>query len=279
MLDDEIGTVSVVDGFSEGRLDLFRDVEIVEDGHLSVVLFHDTHFVWGYQAHIVFHLFIYGLVVHVDAVVSGVEQVAQQRHGPAGLLIYDLRSLCGLLYFGDGILPSFDERLELIVQLGHSFSFGRCSDDDAHVFGFDALEQLFQPGPFFALLDFRRYGDLVVEGHEHDITSREAQLAGQAGALGRDGFLHHLHEYLLSLVQRVLHASVLLQVGQFAGFADGEEVFAVAHHLFQVFLIRAELGAEVEVVQEGVFRVAYVNETGVKSGHQFPHFCHVDVAH
>ena len=76
----KISAMFVIDGFSEARLYLLCDVEIVEDRHLACVQFHDVGFVGRNHRYIVFHLVVDRLVVYIDVLVSGVEQVSYQGH-------------------------------------------------------------------------------------------------------------------------------------------------------------------------------------------------------
>ena len=59
----------------------------------------------------------------------------------------------------------------------------------------------------------------------------------------------------------------------------GEQLFPVAEHLFEVFLVRAVLQPQVEVVEEGVLFGPYVNEAGVQSRHELFHASQIDVPH
>ena len=77
MLDDEVGASFVVDGASEARFQLLGDVEVVEDGYIAFVELHDVSLFRSYHADIAVNLIEDLRVVDVDAVVSGVEEVAQ----------------------------------------------------------------------------------------------------------------------------------------------------------------------------------------------------------
>ena len=138
---------------------------------------------------------------------------------------------------------------------------------------------MFQTTPFFTFLDLCRYGHSVVKGNQHEVASCEAEFARQTGALRVDGFLHNLYHNLLTHLQRVGDAAFLGQCRLDGGFLDGVEFLAVADYLFQVFFIRAKLRAQVKIMQECDTLGADIHETGVQSGHQLFHLCHVDVAH
>ena len=142
MLNNHVGTVLVVHGFSESRLNLFGYVEIVEDGHLSVIEFYDFCFFGCNHLDIFPYLFVDGVIVDMDAVIGGVEQVAQHGHCPARFFAHQLWAFCCFLELGNGIVPFFYQSFELVVQFCHSFSFGRGTYYNAHVFGLDTLNQL-----------------------------------------------------------------------------------------------------------------------------------------
>ena len=165
MLDNEIGTPLVVYRLAKRRFQLFGDVEIVENGHRTIVTFYDVLLVGGYQTNIVLHLIVDVVVVDVNAVIGGVEDVAQQCYGTTGFLETQLGSLGGLLGLGDTIFPALHQHLHLCVQLRHTLAFGRCTNNNTEVLGADALNKLFQTGTFLAFLDFRRNRDLIPKGH------------------------------------------------------------------------------------------------------------------
>ena len=60
---------------------------------------------------------------------------------------------------------------------------------------------------------------------------------------------------------------------------NGEEYLAVAYYLFQVFLKRIKLTAQIKIVQESYALGTDINEACVESGHQLLHLCHIDVTH
>ena len=93
-------------------------------------------------------------VVHVNSVIGGVEEVAQQCHGSCLLLIDELRGLCGLLYTGNHVLPSAQQRLKFLIKLGSALAFSHGADDDAKILGLHALHQLLESRALFAALNF-----------------------------------------------------------------------------------------------------------------------------
>ena len=152
-----------------------------------------------------------------------------------------MRALLGLLHLGDGIHPSLVQDLQLAVELGYALAFSYGSDDDTAVLGFDAVDELLESCSFFTAFDLGGYRDLVAKGQQDEIAAGKAQLARQARTLGGDRLLDNLHEHFLSLFERLLHAAVLLQVGQARGFVKGEEAPAVALYLLEILSVGIKL--------------------------------------
>ena len=171
MLNNQVGTTFIGNGPSERGLDLLGDAEIVKDGKLAFIQLYDIGPFRGDEGDVVLDFVEYGLVVHVYALERGVEQVAQQAYGTAGFLVDERGELGGFLDFHHGVFPVFDQYFKFSVEFGHALAFGHRADDDAEVLGLDAHEQLLQACPFFARLNFLRYGNLVVERDEYQVSS------------------------------------------------------------------------------------------------------------
>ena len=73
VLDNHVGSVTVVDRLAEARLYL---LEVVEDWNFTRIEFHDTRFFRSDKRYVVFYFLEYLLVIHVDILVARVEQVA-----------------------------------------------------------------------------------------------------------------------------------------------------------------------------------------------------------
>ena len=87
MLDNQIGSALVVDRLAERQLQLLRNIEVVEDGHLARVQLNDVLFLGRDNLNIVLDLLEDLLVVDIDAVVGGVEKVTEQCHGASCLFM------------------------------------------------------------------------------------------------------------------------------------------------------------------------------------------------
>ena len=84
------------------------------------------------------------LVVDINILVGGVEEVTQHGYGSSCFLIDELWSFLGFLHFLECVLPSLDEHLELSIELGYSFALSDGSYDDAAVLGLNAVDELFE---------------------------------------------------------------------------------------------------------------------------------------
>ena len=279
VLDDEVGPMLVGNRLSERRLDLARNVKVVEDGQFALVSLDDVGPVGCDEFHVVAYLLEDVFIVDIDVLVGRVEEVAQQSHRAACLLCHQYGEVLGLHALAHGLLPLSYQNLHLVVQFLDALFLGDGTDNDAEALGLDALDDLFEPCPFLARLDFARHIDLVTERHQHEVATREGELAGEARSLGADGFLDNLYQYLLSQLQGVLHAAVLGQVRLSRHLAYGEEVFAVVQHTLQVFLLRVELQSQIEIMKKRVAFVADVHKAGIQARHQFTHLGQIDIAH
>ena len=105
MLYDKICAMFVVNGFPKTRFNLFGDVEVIKDWHLTRIEFYDVYLIWGDHRYIVPHFLENVFIVHIDVLVGWVEQVAQQRHSPTRFLEYQVRSLLRFLHLFDSFFP------------------------------------------------------------------------------------------------------------------------------------------------------------------------------
>ena len=279
VFDNQISTMFVVYRFSKARLELLGYIEIVENGYRAVIELNDILLFGCDESQIVLDFVVDAAVVYMDAVVSGIEEIAQQCYGPAFLLEAELWSLCGLLYFANHVFPTLQQYLQLGIKFSCALSLGYCTYNNTEILWLDALNKLFQSATFFALLDFGRNRNTVLERNEHQITAGKTQLAGEAWTLGVNRFLYNLYQYFLTNLQGVGNAAILFKFWLDVGFLDRVELLAVAHYLFQIFLVRVKLSSQIKIMQECNTFGSDINETSVKSWHQLLDLCHINVAH
>ena len=278
-LDNEIGSVLVVDGLAETRFQLFGHIVVVEDRHRPVIEFHDVLLLWCNHPEVVPDVLINTAVVDVNAVIGRIEQITKQGYSAAFLLKAYLWALGGFLYLRDAILPAFQKNLHLGIKLCCTLAFSHRTHDDTEVLGLDALDELFQSAALFAALDFRGNGNAVFKGYQHQVSACEAEFACQARTFRVDRLLDNLYEHFLSHLEGGGDAAVFLEFGLDVSFLNRVELLAVAHDLFQVFIVRVELSPQVEKMQKGHAFGSDINETSVEARHQLFHFRHIDVAY
>ena len=214
---------------------------------------------------------MYGLEVFV-------EEVAQHTFDAAFLLKYE-RGGRLTLRLGAGVLPAFQQRLELVVELGNPLAFGRGAHDYAEIFWLDRGDELAQAHLLLGGLDFLRDGDLVAKGDEDHEAAGEVDLGGESRTFRRDGFFDNLHQQLASRLQLVGDCAVLVNLGFHLHARQHGHVPAVGKRLLEKLAVGGEVGPEVEIVQKGVFFVSHIHECGIEARHKLFYFCQIDVAH
>ena len=205
------------------------------------------------------------------------EHVAQDAYD-AALLLEDQRGDFGMSGFGDGFLPALQQCLDLAVELGHGFAFGRSADDDAEIFRPDAFHKVAQAQLFGSGFDFLRDGDFAREWYEDHVSACEGYLGGKPGAFGRDWLFDDLHQQFLSDGELVGDGAVLVDVGEQLHFLElWQRSRGGGQQLFDEGGIGREMRSKVEVMKEGVLFVADVDKCGVEARHELLHFGRIDV--
>ena len=213
----------------------------------------------SYGCYIVPYLLEDILVVDIDTVVSGVEDIAKQGHGTAGLFVDQLWDFLGLLGLGNGVFPTLDESLHLLVELCPL----RLPSADVRTitpkFLLDALDKLFQTGSLSLFLIFDETGNFVIEEHQYHKASSQTQLGCRSRPLVEIGSLTACTNSSTAAVSgwsvRCLRPG---GSGSLVALEMGVEFLLVASYLFQVFFVRAVLSTQVKMVQESITLRAYI---------------------
>ena len=169
VFNNEVCAALVVNGTSKTRLNLLGYVEIVENGHIAFVQLDNACFFWGNQRDVIMDLVVDLRIVNMDAVIGGVEQIAQQCNGSCLLFKDQLWTFCRLLYLGDGVFPSFQEYFQFLVEFSSFLSFCNGSYDDAKILGLHALYQLLQSATLFSTFNFTRYRNLISKRYQYHV--------------------------------------------------------------------------------------------------------------
>ena len=151
----------------------------------------------------------------MDAFKRGIEEVAKQSHGAAGLFVNERRLVGGVavLNLGHGSIPTREEDAQFLIEFGNTTSFGDGANDDTESFGLDAVHELLEARTLGIALDFGRNADLIGEGNEYEVTTGEGYFAGDARSFGRNGFFDDLHQHFLTDVDGVLNMTVFSVLG------------------------------------------------------------------
>ena len=215
----------------------------------------------------------------MDAIIGGIEEITKQCHRSAFLLKTELRKFRRLLYFRDGVFPTFEQHFQFCIEFCSALPFGHRADDDTEILRLDTLDQLFQTATLLTTLDLCRDGYAVVKGYQYQIAPCETEFARQARTFGVDRFLDNLDEEFLAYFQCVGNTPVFFQLWLDVGLLDRIKLLPVANYLFKVFLKRIKLTSQVKIVQESYALCTDIDEAGIQSGHDLLDLCRVDVAY
>ena len=112
---------------------------------------------------------------------------------------------------------------------------------------------------------------------QYDVAPRERHVAGQTGPFRRDGLFGDLYQDRLSAGDESGYFPVLAhRLVEAHGF-EVRDFLVVGQYVDQL-LLGGELRAEIQVVDECVFFVSYVDERGVQPGHDLLDFSQIDIA-
>lgn len=229
MFQDEISAAGEVDGLAEGRLYLFGNAELVEYGRTIVVEGNDIDLIRSDALDIAFGIVVDIPVVDDDLVEVFVEQVTQHAGG-LGLLAEDLGGGYGASEVLLDGLPGGDQIGEIFVQFGRIFSFCRGTYDNAEIFGLDGLYDLLQAFAFVGGVDLPGDGDDIVKGRNNDESSRQRDLAAEAGAFCGDGFLEDLDEDMGFAIEYLVDLAGFNDLGFYLKGTEFESSRAIVIH-------------------------------------------------
>ena len=183
VLDDQVGAALERHVFGEERLDLLRDVEVVEDRHVALVEFDDLHLLGIDLLDVVADLVVHRLVIDGDLRERPVERIADDRVGTVHLV----HQLVGGRTPADGrhgLAPAVDLRLDVVLDVLVLGLHGRRADDDAEVFRKDRRRDALQPLLLLGRADLLRKEDLDEKG-----TSTTLRPASEMSAVRRGPFV------------------------------------------------------------------------------------------
>ncbi len=107
-------------------------------------------------------------------------------------------------------LPLADEKIHVGPQVVLAFTLRNGPHDEPAAGRPQPLDKAAQALLLLFVLDAPRDADVIDRRHEHEVASRQGDVRGDAGALGADRLLGHLHQDLLTLLQQLLDMRQLL---------------------------------------------------------------------
>ena len=261
----------------EERLDLLRDVEIVENGHLAPIEFDDLLLLGGDDADIVADLVEHRLVVDRNLRERRVERVADDGIG-AVLLAQEQRRSRRFLDVLQGRVPLVDQRTDVVFHVGVRSVHRRRADNDAEILGQHPLRDAFEPLLLVGGADLLRNEDLRRKRHQHDVAAGQRDVGRQARAFGRNGLFGHLHHDRLPHFEVGADLAALFERRfQLDSFETDAALAGLLrrHELFE----RRKLRPQIEVMDESVLFVSDVDERGIQTGHDLANLAQIDISH
>ena len=274
--DDEVCTSFERHIAGKQRLDLARDIEIVENRHRAAIQFYDLLLLGIDRTDVVAYLVEHTLVVHAYLRERTVEIVANNRIRTIHLAHQKRWCLMATDLLAR-LLPLLHRSQNILLDIQVGGIYGSRTDDDTEILrqhtGCDTLQ------PFFILVraNLLREKDLRREWDENNIATRKRDVARQTRTFGRDGLLRDLNHHCLTDLQQRRYLAVAFQPCiEFHRFeAHTALTRCVARH---DFIERREVSSQVLIVDKSVAFVTDIDERGIESGHNFTHFAEVDVA-
>ena len=170
VFDDQVGAAAQRDVLGEERLDLLRDVEVVENGHVALVEFDDLLLLGFDLADVAADFVVHRLVVDGDLRKRAVERIADDRIG-AVHLAHQLRRgrRRVLLDRRAGLAPAVDLGLDVVLDVLVLGLHGRRADDDPEILGEHRSRDALQAFLLVRRADLLRKEYLGRKGHQHDV--------------------------------------------------------------------------------------------------------------
>lgn len=166
------------------------------------------------------------------------------------------------------------------MQFGSVFSFRCRANDNAKIFWFDGFNDLLQPFSFFGRMDLSRHRDDVVERSNDDKTPGKRYFATEPWALGGNGFFEYLNEDVWLPAKYFVDFACLYDLGF---NLKGREVIPVGTVVIDGNLREFEqgtcVGAQVGVMQEGVFFKPNVHECCIQPGYEFFYLSEIKITY
>ena len=275
VLDNQVSAPAQRHVLGEERLDLLRNVEIVEDGDVAPIKFYEFLALRFDLTDVVLNLMVHRFVVHDDLRKGASQRIPDNGVGPVHLAHQLGRSgiLANIL---QGLLPFVQQGADILFDIAVLGLDSRRADDNAEILrqngGCNALEPLL----LLRRADLLRQEHLRRKRHQHHVASGQRNIGRQARSLGGNRLFGHLHHNGLPHLQvgadlaRLFDRRLQLHRVQ----ADSPLAGLVTRHQL---LQRRELGAQVEIVDKGILLMADIDERGVQPRHDLAHLAQINI--
>ena len=276
VLDDEVGASFERYILGKQRLNLSRDVEVVEDGSLALIEFHNALLLGSNHSHIIYNLVVECLIVYADSAERAIERVADDGIGAAHLACQQCR--CGLgLDSVQGLLPTLDEGADVLLDVGIVVTHSGCADNHTVVLGQHLIYDCLQSFALLVGANLLRNGYLVGKGDENHISSCQRDIGGQTRTFGRYRLLGHLYKYRLTCGDHLVNLATLSD--GLVEFDGGEtRVFLLGREVCHQSVERCKVGPQIEIVDKRILLVTNIHKGGIQAGHNLAYPAQIDVA-
>src|SRR5690606_37605605 len=161
---------------------------------------------------------VVGRVVDEDAVDLLGEEVAHGALDEVGFLI-EAGGGALALHAGLDLGPGLEQEVQVADEVAGFLALAGGAHDHAHALGDgEFVDEAFEALALLGVVDLAGDAALVAVGHEHEVTARQREVGGGAGALGADGALGDLDD---DLGAGGVEAGDVLNRGFLAGLLGG----------------------------------------------------------
>ena len=196
-------------GAGVSRLDLVLDLEAAEQRRVVAVAFDAVLMLGHDMRHELLGLFVDVVGVKQDIADVAVEVVADGADDQARFLVNQESAFAVFAGAFDGG-PQLDQVVQVPLQLGRAAADAGSARDDAGAGGvFQLVHGFFEFSPVIALDAPADAAAARVVGHEHHITTGQADEGGQGRALVATFFFFDLDHHFLALADHVVDAGLV----------------------------------------------------------------------
>ena len=192
LVDDQVSAILETYCATETGLQLACDIVLVEYRLVAGIEFDDLGAFGRYEFDIFPYFIVHALIVDLNGIELGREQVADDSCGSSDLLTNEAYGLLGLQQ-SQCIFPFPHEDIEFGVQIFELCTFSHCTDNHSVSLRPHLLHQFAQSVTLAVPADFVANHHLVAHRHKYHVAPGERDLGSQTRTFGIDGFLGDLY--------------------------------------------------------------------------------------